>query len=67
MNNGTGEKVEKGGLHDKYVKEEDLSGNIKMPTPAEKEGPTEVDSYCSFPLCVKHYSPALFFSIFLIF
>ena len=30
VNNGTGEKVEKGNLHDKYVKEEDLSGNVKM-------------------------------------
>ena len=63
VNNGTGEKVEKGNLHDKYVKEEDLSGNVKMSTPAEKGGPTEVDSYCSLPLSVNHYSPVpIFFS-----
>ena len=29
VNNGTGEKVEKGNLHHKYVNKEDLSGNVK--------------------------------------
>ncbi len=56
VNNGTGEKVEKGNLHHKYVKKEDLSGNVKMSTLAEKGRPTKVDSHCSLPLCVKHYS-----------
>ena len=30
VNNGTGKKVEKGNLDDKYVKKEDLSGNVKI-------------------------------------